>query len=232
MSDDPEYSRPEAPFNALPPMVVALALVLGGIEIVFQIGALGVVGGPEAVGWRLSALQEFSFIDDVFEQMQMLNIWPFEHVRRFFTYAFVHVSFTHCAMALVFILAMGKMVGEVFGNIAVLVIFALCTVAGALAYGLILDTARPLMGGYPAAYGFIGAYSFVLWVGYGRSGENRLAAFRLIAFLMGIQAVYALLFGGGQETVADLAGFAMGFVLSVLFVPGTMGRILTKLRQR
>ena len=60
MSDDPEYSRPEAPFNALPPMVIAIALVLGGIEVVLQIGALGLIGGPDAVGWRIGAMASSS----------------------------------------------------------------------------------------------------------------------------------------------------------------------------
>ena len=40
----------QSPFNALPPVVVALVIVILGIEIVFSLGARGFIGGPEAVG--------------------------------------------------------------------------------------------------------------------------------------------------------------------------------------
>ena len=44
--------------NPLPPVVVALFLILVGIEVVFQLGARGLAGGPDAVGWRLAAVQK------------------------------------------------------------------------------------------------------------------------------------------------------------------------------
>lgn len=232
MSDDHDYSRPEGPFNALPPMVVAIALVLGGIELVFQIGSLGLIGGHDAIGWRNYAIQDFGFYDAVFEQMRAYNTWPLEHVARFFTYAFVHFSITHALMVVVFILALGKMVGETFGNFAVLVIFVVSTLAGSLAYGLFLTVDRPLVGAYPAAYGFIGAYTFILWLGLGAMQQNRVRAFTLIGFLMGIQLVFGLLFGGSPDWVADLAGFVAGFAMAALLVPGAFGRIVSRLRQR
>ena len=43
----------EAPINPLPPVVVALFLMIVGVEVVFSLGARGIIGGPGAVGWRL-----------------------------------------------------------------------------------------------------------------------------------------------------------------------------------
>ncbi|WP_417254093.1 rhomboid family intramembrane serine protease [Celeribacter sp.] len=232
MSEDPDYSRPESPFNALPPMVVAIALVLGGVELVLQLGSLGLIGGQEAVGWRIAAMEDYGFFDTIFEAMRAQGVWPLEHVRRFFTYTFVHYSITHALMVLVFILALGKMVGETFGNIAVLVIFVVSTLAGSLGFALVLNSATPLLGAYPAAYGFIGAYTFILWLGLGQLHENRLRAFTLIGFLMGLQLVYGLLFGGSADWIADLSGFVAGFVVAGLLVPGAIGRIVMRLRQR
>ncbi|TNE67019.1 MAG: rhomboid family intramembrane serine protease [Rhodobacteraceae bacterium] len=232
MSDDPEYSRPEVPFNALPPMVIAIALVLGGIELAFQAGAFGLIGGPDAIGWRIAAIEDYGFFDAIFEAMRAQGTWPFEHVMRFFTYAFVHYSMLHALMVIVFILALGKMVGETFGNFAVLLIFVVSTLAGSLAYGLVLTTNVQLMGAYPAAYGFIGAYTFILWLGLGRMQQNQMRAFTLIGLLMALQLVYGLLGWGSGDWVARLAGFVMGFVTAALMVPGAFGRIMTRLRQR
>lgn len=232
MSDEHHDFRPQSPFNELPPMVLVIALVLGGIELIFQVGSFGVIGGPEAIGWRNSAIQDYGFFDSIFEAMRAQGVWPLEHVKRFFTYAFVHYSITHALMVIVFILALGKKVGETFGNFAVLLIFVLSTLVGSLAYGLILTTNVQLIGAYPAAYGFIGAYTFILWLGLGHMQENQLRAFTLIGFLMGIQLVFGLIFGSSPDWVADLAGFVAGFATAALMVPGAVGRIRARLRQR
>lgn len=234
--DDPQKAvrapHEELPFNALPPAVIALAVVLAGIEALFQIGARGIVGGAEAVGWRIAAMEDYGFFDPVFEAMRAQGRWPLEHVQRFGTYAFVHNSFTHALMAVVFILALGKMVGEIFGNLAVFIVFAVATLAGSLAYGLLVDSATPLLGAYPAAYGFIGAYSYILWVGLGAIQQNQFRAFSLIGFLLAIQLVFGLLFGGGPDWVADVAGFVAGFITAMLLRPGAIPRLLSRLRAR
>jgi membrane associated rhomboid family serine protease len=92
--------------------------------------------------------------------------------------------------------------------------------------------AAPLFGGYPAVYGLIGAFTFLLWVNLAAVGANKYRAFSFIGFLLGIQLVFGLFFGGGYEWVADLAGFVCGFLLSFVVSPGGWGRVLAKVRQR
>ena len=113
----------EPPVNPLPPVVVALFLVIVGIEAALTLGARGIVGGPVAVGWRLETLERFAFSSEIFAWMIETGRWPLEHVFRFVSYAFVHASFTHALFAGVMLLALGKMVGEALGSFAVLVIF-------------------------------------------------------------------------------------------------------------
>lgn len=228
MSSNPNVS----PVNPIPPVVLALVIVIVGIELVFQMGARGFVGGPEAVGWRLSALQRYAFSGDIMDWMLANNRWPMEHVIRLLSYLFVHVGFAHMLFVVVFLLALGKMVGEIFHPLAVLVVFFGSALAGALAYGLILDDPMPLIGGYPAVYGLIGAYTFLLWVRLAATGENQMRAFLLIGLLMAVQLIFGLLFGGGNDWLADLAGFCAGFALSFVVSPGGWGRVMDKLRQR
>jgi hypothetical protein len=54
----------------------------------------------------------------------------------------------------------------------------------------------------------------------------------MIGFLLAAQLLFGLLFGGGQEWIADLAGFAAGFAATILVVPGGIGRLMDRLRQR
>ncbi|MCK5500654.1 MAG: rhomboid family intramembrane serine protease, partial [Tritonibacter mobilis] len=127
----------QSPFNALPPVVVALVIVILGIEIVFSLGAHGFIGGPEAIGWRLSALREYGFDAQYFWWMWESGTWPSDILKRFVTYAFVHGAFTQTIFVCVFLLAMGKMVGEAMGEIAVVLIFLGSAIGGALAYALL-----------------------------------------------------------------------------------------------
>ncbi len=219
------------PVNPLPPVVVALVLFIMGIELAFMLGSRGLVGGPAAVGWRLDALQQYTFSPDIFDWMVQNGRWPFEHVIRFVTYPFVQANFTQAIFVCVFVLAMGKMVAEVFGSLAMLIIFVLSGVGGALAYAVLLDPAYPLVGGFPPVYGLIGAFTWLLWRKLSLVGENQSRAFSLIAVLMGIQLLFGLIFGGTSDWVADLGGFATGFGLSFFLAPGGWARILSKTRR-
>ncbi len=227
-----EHDHNAPPVNPLPPVIVALSLAIFAVELVFQAGAAGLAGGPGAIGWRNEALQDYGFYEPLFDWMVQNRVLRWEYAYRFFTYPFVHGSFTQMVFALVFILALGKMVGEVFSPLAVLVIFFAASFAGALAYGLAWDTRIMLYGAFPPAYGFIGAFTWMLWKSLAGRAESRLSAFRLIGFLMGLQLLWGLVFGSSGLWVADLAGFATGFALSFLLAPGGWQRLVARMRQR
>lgn len=217
--------------NPLPPIVVALFLVIMGIEVTFFLGTRGLIGDPAAVGWRLDAINRYAFSGEILAWMLENNRWPVEHLVRFLSYSFVHVSFTHALFVGVFVLAMGKMVAEAFGSIAMLVIFLLSGVGGALTYGFFVPDATWLIGGFPAVYGLIGAFTFLLWRNLASVGANQTRAFSLISVLMGIQLLFSLLFGGNNDWLADLSGFATGFGLSFFLAPGGWARLLNRIRR-
>ncbi len=216
--------------NPLPAVVAAMFLIILGIELLFQLGARGLAGGPGAVGWRLEAIQSYAFSAQILEWMRETHRWPVEHLFRFVSYPFVHASFTHALFVGVFLLAMGKMVAEVFGNLAFLLVFFLSGIGGALVYALALYDPLPLIGGFPPVYGLIGAFTYMLWRSLSRVGANQARAFTLISILMGIQLIFGLLFGADNDWVADLAGFATGFGLSFFVSPGGWARIRGHIR--
>lgn len=222
----------ESPFNALPASVVVLALFFFGVEMALQLGARGLIGGPNAIGWRIALMREFAVIPELFRTLWEMGLWPLEHLLRLVIYPCVHGSFTQMVFVVVFVLALGKLVGEQFGPWTVIAIFVGSSVLAALLYLLIVPGNQPLVGGFPGAYGLIGAYTFILWVFLGQLGQQQSRAFSLIGFLMAIQLVFGLLFGGGYEWIADLAGFAAGFALSIVLSPGGIAGIRDKLRQR
>ncbi len=233
MSDP--YERPpevEAPFNPLPKSVIVLAAVILGIEVLFTLGTRGLIGGPEAISWRLSAVRDWAFVDVVFEWMLEGSRYPPEHLARFVTYTLIHTSFTHAIFVIVFVLALGKLVSEIFGGFQMLFVFFASAAFGALAYGLILNEEAPLIGGYPGVYGLIGAYTYLLLMELTAIGANRARAFTLIGIFLGLQLIFAVFFDGPRDWVADLAGFVAGFALSFVVSPGGWTRLLARMRQR
>jgi membrane associated rhomboid family serine protease len=221
-----------APLNPLPAVVWLLALPIIAMELVLNLAASGVIGGATGIGWRQDAVQRFAFSPDLMRQMIANNHFPAQEMLRLISYPLVHLSFTHALFVVVFLLALGKMVGEIFKPWAVLVVFFGAALAGSLAFTLLPFIHAPLIGGYPAVYGLIGAFTFLLWTNLAGSGASQYRAFSLIGMLMGIQLLFGLLFGGGWDWVAELAGFMTGFFLSFVVSPGGWARVRHKLQQR
>ena len=191
-----------APVNPLPPAVVALVLVIigsrdGDLYPGMRAALSAARGHRLAVGCDavLRVLGRYLGLD-VGERSQ----WPAEHLIRFVSYIFVHVAFTQALFVCVFVLAMGKMVGEVMGDLAMVLIFVLSGHrSGALGYGLLVNGAcaadRRVSGGVRSDRR---VYFSAVAVAVALVGAQQSRAFTLIAFLMGIQLLFGLLFGGYQ----------------------------------
>ena len=103
---------------------------------------------------------------------------------------------------------------------------------GALVWSVAVDTDAPLFGAYPPVYGLVGAFTFMVWARMQGLGARRLRAFTLIGALLVFQLVFGVLFGGGYDWIADLSGFAAGFLLSFVVSPGGWRAALERIRQR
>lgn len=228
---DPDHNAP--PLNPLPWVVWALALPLIAMEVVLSLGAAGVVGGPQAIGWRLQAVERFGMFPELLKYQWETGGQPVAELPRLVSYVLVHGSFTHALFAVVMLLALGKMVAEVFRWWGVVLVFLGSAAVGGAAYGLLVpDLRTQLIGAYPGIYGLIGAFTFLIWTRLALVGANRLRAFSLIGMLLAVQLVFGLLFGGGWDWVAEVAGFATGFLLSFVVSPGGFRRVVEMVRQR
>ncbi|MCR8724027.1 rhomboid family intramembrane serine protease [Frigidibacter sp. ROC022] len=223
-----------SPFNDVPPVVVIGALVLVAIEIVLELAQQGVIGGAGGVGWRSEAIGRFSFWAPQFDWMMLdSGRWQIGIIQRLVTYPFIHGGFTHMMFGVVILLALGKFVGQVFSGLALVALWFGSAIAGALALLLLTDTQIPLFGAMPPDYGLVGAFTFLLWRKAKQTGEHPARAFRMIGVLIGLQLMFALMQGGiGVQVIAELAGFAAGFLLCFLLAPGAWAAIRARLRNR
>ena len=227
MSSDPNT---QSPINPVPPVVVALFLGIVLIEAAFSLGTRGLLGGPQAVGWRNGAIEQYGFNRDLMAWMFENHRYPHELLKRFVTYGFVHASFTHAVFAGAMVLALGKFVGDVFNQWATLVLFVISLAAGGLTYGLFAGGSPWLIGAFPGVYGLIGGFTYLMWLKLEQMGAQKYRAFTLIGFLLAIQLVFGLLFGGNGEWLADIGGFVAGFLASFVLSPGGFHKLRAKMR--
>jgi membrane associated rhomboid family serine protease len=220
------------PLNPLPPIVWVIALPMIAMELVLNLAARGVIGGPDAIGWRIEAMERFGFFPALMREMIATGSYPVADLLRLVSYPLVHVEVLHALFVVVLLLALGKNVGEIFRWWAMVIVVFGSAMVAALVYTAVPSMKAPLIGGYPAIYGLIGAFTFLMWVRLTAVGANQYRAFTLIGFLLVTQLLFGLLFGGGTEWVADIAGFFTGFFLSFVVSPGGWGRVRDRLRQR
>ena len=227
------FAPKEAPINPLPPVVWALALPIIAMELVLSFGASSLSGDPTGMAWRIQAVERFGFFPHLWQQAWAQGGWIAPEAWRAVTYPLVHGALTSTLFAVVILLALGKMVGEVFRWWAVAVVFLGSAGIGALVYALVLPGPPvPLIGAYPGDYGLIGAFTWLLWMRLAGSGENQYRAFTMIGFLLGAQLLFGLIFGGGHGWIAEVVGFATGFALSFVVSPGGFARVQARLRRR
>lgn len=144
------------------------------------------------------------------------------------TYAFLHGSFMHVGLNMLFLYIFGDNVEDAMGHIRFLVFYFACAAAGALVHQLLTsDPHAPLIGASGAISGVIVAYALLhphvrLWVLVLFGIPLPLPAFVPLLFWVG-QQFYALFFqsGEGVSFAAHVGGIiAGGLLVLVLRRPG------------
>lgn len=232
MTFDPDHTPPSPMVNPLPLVVSLLAGIIFVIELVFTLAEMGLIGGPEMSGLRLTAIENYGFYEPIMQWMIDNETVRAKYLLRFVTFPFLQGSFTQAVFVIVFLLALGKLVGERMGQWPILAIFFGSSIIGAVVYGLVWDTHQPLFGGFPGAYGLVGGFTLILWAQLSETGGRQIQAFALIAVLLAVQFLFGLFFGAGKNWVAEVAGFLSGFGIAFIVNPGEWRRIVARLRER
>jgi membrane associated rhomboid family serine protease len=177
-------------------------------------------------------MERFGFFDAVFEQWWLTGRAGPDTVWRFVTYGFVHWGLLHALISVVLVLAMGKFASQVFRPWAIWAVFLAALAVGGLTHGLASANGTPLLGAYPGAYGLIGLFTWMRWIVARMRGENQLAAFSVILLLVALQSTVSLMDGNWHGFWPRLAGFATGFGMAWLVVPGGLAALRRKMQGR
>ncbi len=221
-----QLKKHEAAFNPVAPVVVVLVLAMVAVELVLQAQEHGLIGAMATGSWRHNLVSNVGFHKAVFDhiliggKIEPKVVWPF------LSYLFIHRSFMHMLVAAALLLAMGKMIADMFSGLAVVVLFVACGLMGALAFGwLSKDGGFPLIGAYPVFYGFIGTFTWIQIFDLRAKGHSILPAFSAVIGLVVLRSGFMLYAGLANDWSADLAGLITGFLLAYILAPDGKDRI-------
>ena len=217
------------------PIPAAILVIFSGIilvEATLFFGFLGLSGNPGLAAERLFLIQNYGVPPNLVNWMFETDNFSGEILLRFLIYPFINLSSLSVVFALVLLLALGKMVGEVLSASSVILIWVLSTSCAAFFYSISVVNGQILVGSYPGVYGFVGAYTFVSWITLRLAKKkNQSQAFSLIVALMSVQLIFSFLFGTGELWIADFAGFFVGFFTSFVLIPGGARAVMLILRR-
>jgi rhomboid protease GluP len=222
-----------SPFNPLPVLVWLVILTMVGIELALWLGGRGLVGGAEAVGWRLEALQRTGF-SSALQAWMLENLrFPALHTARYLSYSFVHTGPLHAFLVVVLIAALGKAYGEAQGGLRLLLLTFLPPALGAAVFGLLLGEHELgwLFGGMAMVFGLAGGLTWQRW----RTADLRPAQLRLgavIGALLLARLAVGLVIEPGHGWLAEFAAFVIGFALAAGTAPGRWQTLRARLLQR
>ena len=208
-----------SPFHPVPPAALIVTAVMLLIEAGLQLGQRGLIGGPEAVGWRVEAIRALGFFDVVWERMLLTRhvqpdwIWPF------FTYPFVSLSPISVLIGAAMVVSIGAHIVREYSTVSFLVTFFVSTAVGALVFGVVSQSPQPLLGPFPSLFGLLGLYTWNLWFEAKAKGKSPWGAFRIAGFLLAFQLLRWLFFGYGRELISEVAALIAGGMLGFLVTP-------------
>ncbi len=226
----PDYTAPL--ILPLPGLLWGVIVLLAGAEAAFWAGAQGLIGGAGAAGWRLQALEWVGYSAAAQAWMWENRQFPVEHLVRYFGYPLVHPGPAQAALSVVLLAALGKFTAQSYGRPALAVLLVVPPALGAAVFGALTPGQGWLMGALPTVLGLVGAWTLVRWHEAGQSPRARIAAFGLIGSFLLVRLVIGLLAEATDVWIADLAAFAIGFVLAIALRGGAARRALDRLRQR
>ena len=199
---------------------IALAVLIAVPELLIAFAGLpfGILDG-EAVDLRRQAVVSFGFWPGHIHGQLEDGSFGLSSLTAFVSYPLMHFSAVNAIFSILFTLVVLRLLSGIVRQSHCLLIFFGSAALGALAYYFLAGSDFPLVGASPGFLGLFGIAAAVAVMAGGPGGNasiGRVGRTMLIlpALLIGFEIVASLLFGGRGRWVADLTGFAAGFLVA------------------
>jgi membrane associated rhomboid family serine protease len=203
-----DQGRPQIQGAGAPAFLWILVGIMAVIEVALSLSEAGYLG---SFNWRWPAFAAGAFWQPIFAGA-MTPLYPGQRLVMLVTYAFLHGGIVHLAINSVILLSLGKVAVSRIGAAKTLLVLFLSAVGGGLAFGVLSQSAGPMIGASGAVFGLIGLWQ--AW-DYRMRKDAGLPMRPLINGILGLAAanvIFFVILGGGLAWEAHLGGWLAGWV--------------------
>ncbi|ABD57149.1 rhomboid family intramembrane serine protease [Jannaschia sp. CCS1] len=145
--------------------------------------------------------------------------YPGQPVAMFFTYGFLHGGPVHLIVNMVTLWSLGYAVLERVGLWGFMALYGASLLGGAMGFGLIAETFRPMVGASGALFGLAGGLLAWNYVDRFTFREGLWPVVRLVAFLVAMNVAMWWALDGQLAWETHLGGFIVGWLAALLIDP-------------
>jgi membrane associated rhomboid family serine protease len=181
------------------------------IEMFAQLGDRGLLGGFDLRTWLISygAFWDFLFPPGRVDHA----LFPGQSYVMLISHAFLHAGTLHVIMNAVIFLALAKTLALVFGIRAVLITMLLGAIGSGVGFGVLENTAAPMVGASGVVFCFIGVWLDATRTMAKTQGQAMRSVTSIIIGLVLVHVLLHVFMGGMIAWQAHLGGFVVGFFL-------------------
>jgi len=194
-----------------PRLLLGLAVLTALPELVLVAADFGLIGTGY---WRSLAYQNGAF------WAGLLHNWRPNYIAQpytmFITYAFLHSGMLHLVTNLVILQGLGTAVWRRSGNIGFLVQYFAAILGGALVFGLLSNSPRPMVGASGGLFGLVGVWLYLNLIERRAKGRPVWPVFGMIAGLVVLNALSWVLQSGTLAWETHLGGFIAGWASAMV----------------
>ncbi|WP_299356620.1 rhomboid family intramembrane serine protease [uncultured Shimia sp.] len=188
------------------PAVLGLVMICCAIELTLMAADAGLVGTRL---WRGIVYQNGAFWAGLLDNWR--PNFPLQPLSMFVTYAFLHGGFWHLAGNMVALAFLSDIALQRVGQGAFAMIYGVSALGGAIVFGLLTQSASPMVGASGALFGLAGAWQFWRWCDLCDEGLSRLPVWRTTGGLVVLNFMMWWLMEGALAWETHLGGFIFGW---------------------
>lgn len=196
------------------PILIGLIVVCVAIEAVLLAADYGLFGPPRL---RQTVYENAGFWPG------LLGSWRPNYSAQpylmFFSYAFLHGGFLHLAVNMVTLWSLGQAVLVRVGVVGFVLLYLAALLGGALGFGLLAETLRPMVGASGALFGLAGGLLAWNYVDRFTLRERLWPVARAALLLLLLNVVLWWAMDGQVAWETHLGGFVTGWIAALLIDP-------------